>query len=371
MHIECNNHSPQEAADAAESGDTLQFDPSTKYTLTEPLVVTTPGITLRGLNLELADNTDENLIEIGAEDVKITGFFLDGNRSNQDGERQSSGIVITGTSRTLIGDGRIKDVSRHGLRAVDSSVGTSIAPGDTIHVERGPVSDVTLRNVRIDNPRRDGCSIEGPDLHGAVVENVRTVDSTDRGSVEVKDGAADAYVGHCYAKNCVYGVAVQDHGEYPTRNVRITNNTAIDCETLVDAQTSHPPEDVTIIGNVGRGLGGDGIGGPGGIQTHLIEGLLVANNLIDGSDGPGIVVRDCVDVTMNSNIIRDVAGPGIRLQCNEATMANLIVNANRVRGGIHLTGDIEQYLVTNNLLDVSVVDDTTGGGVVTNNLTGG
>jgi hypothetical protein len=346
MVVELDGRHPQDAVDAAAPGETVCFDPSVQHTLEEPLVVTTPGLTLRRPSLRLADDADEDLIEVGANDVEIAEFSLDGNRKNQPGERQSSGILITGVERAMIRNGRVQDVSRHGLRIVDSSVRTSIAPEDTIHVDRGPVSDVTVRDVRVDRPRRDGCSIEGPDLQGAVVENIRTFDSSDRGSVEIKDGAVDAYVGHCYAEDCVYGVAVQDHGDHPTANVRIANNTAVGCETLVDAQTSHPPEDVTMTGNTGRDLGGDGMGGPGGIHASLIEGLVVSDNVLDGVDGPGIAVSDCEDVSVNGNVVRDVDGPGI-----------------------DLSGTVEQYLVTDNVLNAPVVDDTGGSGLVTDNLT--
>jgi hypothetical protein len=44
-------------------------------------------VTLRGANLRLADDADEDLIEVGADGVRITDFTLDGNRANQHGER--------------------------------------------------------------------------------------------------------------------------------------------------------------------------------------------------------------------------------------------------------------------------------------------
>jgi len=326
MVVESDGRHPQDAVDAAEPGETVRFDSSIQHTLEESLVVATPGLVLRGMALRLADEADEDLVEVGADDVAISEFSLEGNRENQPGDRQSNGILVTGARGVSVESGRIEDVSRHGLRVVDSSVGTSVAPDDTIHVDRGAVSDVTVRDVRIDRPRRDGCSVEGPDVQGAVVENVRTFDSSDRGCVEVKDGAVDAYVGNCYAEDCVYGVAVQDHGEYPTANVRITNNTAVGCETLVDAQTTHPPEDVTVLGNTGRNLGGDGMGGPGGIYAHLIEGLVVADNVLDGVDGPGIVVDDCEDASVQGNVVRNVAETGVAL-----------------------SGTVEQCVVTDNL----------------------
>jgi len=345
MVIEVGDRRPQKAIDAASPGGTVVFDPSNQHTIEESLAVTTPRVTLRGPNLRLADGADEDLIAIGADGVGLADFTLDGNRANQPGERQSSGVLVTGASGVTITNGRVGAASRHGLRIVDTGTGTSLVPDDTIHVERGPVSDVTVRDIRVDSPRRDGCSVEGPDLANVSVENVRTFDSSDRGSVEVKDGASDAYVGNCYAENCVYGVAVQDHGEYPTANVRIAGNTAVDCETLVDAQTTHPPEDVVVTGNTGRDLGGDGMGGPGGIHAHLIEGLVVANNMVDGVDGPGIAVRDCADATVTGNVVRDSEGPGIEL-----------------------SGAVDRYLVTDNLLGASLGENAEGSGLVANNL---
>lgn len=41
-------------------------------------------------------------------------------------------------------------------------------------------------------------------------------DSSDRGGVEIKDGASDAYVANCYAEACTYEVVVQDYSEYPS-----------------------------------------------------------------------------------------------------------------------------------------------------------
>ncbi len=369
MVVETDSEHPQPVIDAATPGETVRFDSSVQYTLEESLVVTTPGLTLEGLNLRLADGADEDLIEVGADDIEISGFSLDGNRENQPGERQSNGILVTGATQVLIGKGQITAVSRHGVRIVDSSVGTSTAPEDTIHVDRGPVSDITVRDVRVDRPRRDGCSVEGPDLQGAVVENVRTFGSSDRGCIEVKDGAIDVYVGNCYAEDCVYGVAVQDHGKYPTANLRIVNNAAVGCETLVDAQTSHPPADVIVTGNSGRDLGGDGMGGPGGIHVNRIKGLVVADNVIHGIDGPGIAVNDCEEVSVNGNVVRDVEGPGIMCRGDARGTTDIILSNNRSAGGIELSGVVNHYLVTGNLLGAPIVDKAEGAGLLTDNLT--
>jgi len=391
MPTEITDGRLQEAVDAVPPCEEIVADPTVQHVLDEPLVVATPDVTVRGLNLRLADDADEDLIEIGADGVTLTGFALDGNREHQHGDRQSSGVVATGVARLTLSEGYVRDVSRHGLRIVDASDPTSLAPEDTIRVDRGPVRDVTVRDVRIDSPRRDGCSIEGPDLEGAYVENVRTFGSSDRGSVEVKDGASDAIVSNCYAEDCVYGVAVQDHGEYPTENVRIVGNTARNCATLVDAQTSHPPENVAVVGNTGRGLTADGMGGPGGIHLHRIEGVVVSNNVLDGVDGTGLSVRDCEEVIVSGNVLRDVETTGIEVRAStgvsvgdngigadEAAIAcvggesgtrDVQITDNRASGGgLVLDGDVDRYVATGNLLARPVSDGATGDGLVANNL---
>jgi len=392
MVIELGDDGPQAAVDAAAPGETVVADPAVDHVLAEPLVVNTPDLTVRGLSLRLADDADENLIEIGADGVALSAFHLDGNRANQYGERQSSGVLVTGARGVTVADGRVENVSRHGLRIVDASDATSLTPGDTVHVDPGPVADVTVRNVRVDRPRRDGCSVEGPDLRRAHVQNVRTFGSSDRGCVEVKDGASDAVVAGCYAEDCVYGVAVQDHGTYPTADVRIAGNAARDCETLVDAQTDHPPQNVAVTGNVGVRLGADGMGGPGGVYLHLIEGLVVANNVLDGVRGPGLRVEDCRDAAVRGNVIRDVEGPGVAVEAADrlAVADNGVtgsadpaiavrggdgggrevrVGDNRCSGGgIAVSGAVDRYLVAGNLLAGPVVDDADGRGLATDNL---
>lgn len=382
---------PHSVLDDATPGETIVADPSVVHTIDRPITITTDRVTLRGLNLELAAGTDENLVEIGADGVSFTDFHLDGARERQSTDRQSSGILATGASDVYVANGRVCDVSRHGLRIADTSDVTSPAPDNTIFVDRGPVSDVTVRDVRVDNPRRDGCSVEGPEVANVSVENVRTFDSSDRGSVEIKDGARDALVTNCYARRCVYGVAVQDHGEYPTTNLRILGNTAIECETAIDAQTSHPPANVAIVGNTGRNLGGDGMGGPGGIHAHLLEGLVLSNNVLETVDGPGIAIHDCSEGTVSGNVVRDTADAGIdvagsdRLTLGQNGIAasgsdsiscrggdggvhNLLVCNNRCSGDLRLAEGIDRYMVAGNLIDGRLRIDCDGTGSVQNNV---
>lgn len=356
-----------------------------RMTIEQPIAVTTPNITIAGLDLRLGDNADENLVEIGADGVVLRDFRLDGNRANQPGDRKSNGVLVTDASNVRVTRGRIAAVSRHGIRVVDTENATSRVSGDRFHVPNGPVSRVTVSGLRITNPRRDGCSIEGPQTQNIVVSDVRTTGSSDRGSVEVKDGTSDALVTNCVGVDSVYGVAIQDHGSYPTRNVRVIGNTAWDCETLVDAQTSHPPEDVLVMGNTGRELGGDGMGGPGGIHLHLIERFVVANNLVAEVDGPGIVTDDCESGQLTGNIVADVSSPGIdvadsdgisvtdnhvrgspapAVRCVAGPEGNelLHVHGNQLAADLKLSGGFDPYLVSDNIVagDIAVAESAVG-----------
>ncbi len=51
MVVEVDGRQPQAAVDAASPGETVRFDSSVRHTLADPLVVTTPGLVLRGLAL--------------------------------------------------------------------------------------------------------------------------------------------------------------------------------------------------------------------------------------------------------------------------------------------------------------------------------
>jgi hypothetical protein len=382
---------PQDALDEATLGETIVADPAVEHVLSAPLTVTTPGVTLAGCALRLADGADENLVEVGADDATLTNFRIDGNRGGQSADRHSNGVLVTGAQNVTLSGGVVRDTSRHGIRVVDMGTATSQVAGNQVHVPRGdPTADVTVQNVRVESPRRDGCSVEGPDVRNVSVSNVRTFDSSDRGGVEIKDGASDALVTGCYAENCRYGVAVQDHGEHSTSNVRFVGNTAVDCETLADAQTDHPPDGVVLLGNTGRRLGGDGMGGPGGVHMHLIHGLVAANNVLDGVGDAGLVFRRCRDATVTGNVVRDADGPGVAVEgcsgtgvrdnrldaageyavdCHGGDGATGIqVSDNDCGGGVRLAGDIDRYLVTTNLVDGELVDDADGSGLVTDNL---
>jgi len=396
MVTEIGSRHPQNAIDAASPHEILVADRTVQHTISDPLTVTTPGLQLFGCNLRLANEANENLVEIAADGVELMRFSLDGNRSNQSEDRQSNGVVVTGASNVTITNGVIEDVSRHGIRVVDLSTPTAhIMGNDTAVGREGGVSDVTVRDIRIEAPYRDGCSIEGPDVSRVTVENVRTFDSTSRGSVEVKDGASDASVRGCHAANCRYCVALQDHGTYGASNVRFIGNGAMDCETLVDAQTERPPDNVLVAGNVGRDLGGHGMGGPGGIHLHRIQGLVVANNLLDTVDDTGICIRRCTGVNVARNAVRETAGPGISVrdssrvgvsdnyvegpdscaiecEAQEDPMSELHVVDNRCLDspeGIALRGRVDSYLVATNLSHGSIVDTAEGSGIVTNNFT--
>jgi hypothetical protein len=298
--------------DAAQN-ETIIVDSQDTLIVREPLTVTTSGLTLSGLNIRLEAEMDENIVEITADGVTLTSFVIDGAREHQSGDRQTNGITVTDATNVTISNGIVTDSSRHGIRVFDPSTQTSHVEGNTVSAPGGPVADVTIRDVTVRTPRRDGCSIEGPAVSSVLVDNVRTFRSSDRGSVEVKDGASDVTVSNCYAEDCAYVVAVQDHGTFGTSDVRIARNTAVDCGTLIDTQTSVRHSGVTVQENVGRSLSGVGVRGEGGIRLHRIDGLLADGNVLENVDEVGLNVSECADVSVRGNQIRGSADDGIRV----------------------------------------------------------
>jgi hypothetical protein len=315
MVTELAGRHPQDALDRAAPNETIVDGTGERREIAEPVTVTTPGVTLAGLHLRLADGADENLVEVAADGVTVTDFVLDGNRANQPGDRQSNGLVVAGGSNVAVANGLVRNPSRHGIRVADTATITSdsTVEGDTVSVAAADrASDVTVRDVRVESPRRDGCSVEGPAVSNVAVRNVRTFDSSDRGGVEIKDGASDAVVANCYAEGCRYGCAIQDHGEYGVANVVFTGNTAVECDTAIDAQTSLRHAAVAVVGNTARGVTGAGMGGPGGIHMGRVDGLVVANNLLEGTGETGIRVEDCADAQVTGNVVRGTTtGPSI------------------------------------------------------------
>jgi hypothetical protein len=343
---------PHEALAAAERGSTVRFDPAETHRIERPVAITTPDVTVEGLALRLADGADATLVEIGADGVALRDFRLDGNRGNQPGDRQSSGVTVAGACGVTVERGAIRDVTRHGVRVVDPATVTSDASfaERTVGVEAdGGTAAVRVGDVRVRNPRRDGCSVEGPDATDVRVENVRTVDSDDRGGVEVKDGAAGATVAGCHAVDCRYGVAVQDHGGYGVADVLIAGNTAARCDKLVDGQNDVRHESVAVVGNVGRDLTGADTwpAGRGGIYLNRVDGLVVSGNLLGPVGDTGIRAEECALARIAGNVVRGTdAGPGVAVDGGEtaAVTDNVVRAAGR---GIDVGAD--GALVTDNL----------------------
>jgi nitrous oxidase accessory protein NosD len=351
---EATGGDPHGTLEAAERGSTVQFDPAAIHRIERPVQVTTPGVTVEGLAVRLADGADATLVEIGADGVTLRDFRVDGNRANQPGDRQSSGVTVAGARGVTVERGTVRDVTRHGVRVVDPATVTS----DTSFAERtvglettGGTAAVTVRDLRVRNPRRDGCSVEGPDVTDVRVENVHTVDSDDRGGVEIKDGAAGATVTGCHAADCRYGVAVQDHGGHGVADVLVTGNTAARCDKLVDGQNDVRHESVAVVGNAGRELTGADTWpeGQGGIYLNRVDGLLVVGNLLGPVDDTGIRVEECATARIAGNVVRGTnAGPGIAVAGGET----IAVTDNVVRGagpGIRADPSPDGVLVTDNL----------------------
>lgn len=304
---------PQAAVDAASPGETVVADSATTHELAEPLAVTTPGVTLRGFSLALAPGANCNVVELRADGVRFADFRVDGRKTEQDDDYTDSGVVVRNAERVAVERGRVVDVDRHGVLVGPADpANRSADKHEALDAHRA--ADVAVRDVTVADPRRDGVSVQGFNVSGVTVEGCRVTGSRDRGGVEVKDGASGVTVTNCRVADCVYGYAVQDHGHYGVDGVTFAANAAADCETLVDAQTSLEHANVTVLGNRGRRVGGDGHGGEGGVFVHRVAGLVVANNHLADVGAAGVRVVDCPDAQVTGNRVEGADGPGLELE---------------------------------------------------------
>jgi len=432
MTLKLGDEHPQQVVDRASPGARIRADPAVTHNLTAPLLVDTAGLTIQGISLRLADGAATNLVEITADGVQFEDFRIDGNASGAADDFRSTGVAVTGAENVTIADGRINDTVRHGVLVADPAGSTSTVPDeDLVTDDWGPARHVTVRNVRVDAPNRDGCSVEGVGVDHVQVSNVRTTDSRDRGNVEVKDGASSAVVTGCHATDCNYSVAVEDHGQYPMSDVVIAGNSANACAKLINANTAPDidHENVIATGNAGRDITGEPLARApdGAICLGNVEGLVVANNAVRGAaetgihvygtadaqvvgnraasvtDGPGIALTDAPGAIVLGNVVRDVSGAGIAYENLDGTsQGDVQISHNRCAAvdgaGVafrlerrHVahdrlaeamavnvpphdpgTGTVDNYLVTENSLRGAArgIDDTAAGpnGVVTNNL---
>jgi len=403
--IHLDGRDPQTVLDEVGPFTTVHADPGREISIQAPLTVDTPGLRLVGFTLRLADNANENLVEITADDVRFSNFRLDGNRKNQSSDHTDSGITVSNASGVTITSGIISNVDRHAVLVGPGSLSYESDQKRRI-LRETQVTDTTVRDVRVINPGRDGCSIQGVGVATVTVDNVRTIGAEQRGAVEVKDGASGVIVTNCYAEESAYGCAIQDHRDFGTRDVVFANNLAESCTKLIDTQTSVRHERAMIVNNVGRDITGTAdLTVPAGIHTSLIDGLLIGGNTLETVGTTGIDVRECSNVQVVTNAVSDVAdGPGISIADTSGvvTANNLVTDTaadgvlcisttesgiediqicnNVCRGcsgsGIRLseeTGTINYYLVAHNIArgtNVDTVDDVTGSsGLCTDNIT--
>lgn len=399
----------QRCIDESSPNETIRSDPACERTVESPLTVDTEGVTVTGVTLRLADRADANMVEISADDVTFENFRLDGNKAHQADDYSDSGIVVGDARNVSVRHGHIRDVDRHGIlvgptKPFDRGRESAVELSRAEWLAEMAVANVRIYDVRIDSPRRDGCSVQGVGTANVTVRDVATYGSRDRGSVEVKDGASNALVTNCYAEDGLYAVTIQDHGDYSVSDVRFIGNTARNCETLVNSQISlrgesgpdyDPelrPDNIVVVGNVGRNIGGtaNSRGGSGAIYMNRIDGLIASNNLVDGSGDAGITVTRCTGATVTNNVVRDATGAaitvrdstevgidhnclvdgdghGIECRGDEFGAENVSISGNRCfDGGIRVGDRVNNYLVTANL-SAGGIDDP-GSGLVGDNL---
>lgn len=219
----------QQRIDAAPPGGIVDFAMLEFAEIDRPLEVTKP-LTLRGLRLALPPALPKTRLLV----VSAEGFGLEDSafRGNADtvGQDQRATLVEVNAGGFRVERCRFDNSSKNGLTIEPAAGQATLARG-------------VIRDIEGSGVVRDVVSLSGGQRGGVVrdvlVENVRAVDSSLRGAVEVSDRTWDVTVRGVSAERCVYAIDVQDH-DNPTdinRNILLEDIRARDCRHAVRTAT--------------------------------------------------------------------------------------------------------------------------------------
>jgi hypothetical protein len=232
----------QERIDAAPAGGVVDFAMLEYVEIDRPLEVRKP-LTIRRLKLSLPPSLPRTRLVV----VSTEGFGLEDSafRGNADtvGQDQRATLVEISAGGFRVERCRFDNSSKNGLTIEPSPENPTLARGVIRDIEgSGVVRDV----VSLSGGQRGGV------VRNVLVENVRAVDSSLRGAVEVSDRTWDVTVRGITAERCVYAIDVQDH-DNPTdinRNVLLEDIRARQCRHAVRTATDPIGHEGLTIRNV-------------------------------------------------------------------------------------------------------------------------
>ncbi|KAJ8903047.1 hypothetical protein NDN08_006362 [Rhodosorus marinus] len=215
--LDCRIPLKEQVKDAPAGSELLAPAGGCLWFIESSILISRPGITIRGVHAQLKDGLAMTVFNVVAEGFSIYDFVLIGNH------------------------GTVLDKLRESLLVVRAS---------DFHIERGQLINSARDGITIVPPHDDGPDIDGGfvrdivGMHNSretvslttakgnrrttkniVVENVRAYGPTLKGAVEVSDGVSGCVVRNVYAEGCYYGLAIQDHHKelQANRNITISN----------------------------------------------------------------------------------------------------------------------------------------------------
>jgi hypothetical protein len=261
---------PQTVFDAAGPNTTIIGDPTIQHTVSAPVTSSANGLTVRGLNLFLADGTNDDTLQLTGDNPTVEYCVIDGNKANNtNGSLAGSALRLDGTNPT-VWNNRIRNGARHNIY---------------INGNGNSIENVRVVGNRSEDAQRSCLSVEGPDVTGAAVTHNFCSGSLDTTGIEIQDSSSGVFVGfnRCWDNN-TGGIQCTDHGNDPVHDLTVAGNRCWNNEhgITINNTTSTASENFLIYGN--QTVGGTGTGIRVLAQNDNLDYWTVALNISRDND---------------------------------------------------------------------------------------
>lgn len=266
---------------ALESGKRVLGRAGSVYAMARVFIRVATHIDMRGATLKLLpgeySGTGAILEWKAGSSGSYIGGFVDGNRANQSGMRQSGIRLCSDAGPVVVRDVICRRCLQHGI-FVESAF-------------------ATVENITGEGMGRDVVSLDG--AYQPRVRNIRGKKSTERGTVEIADGTVGAVVEGIYGERQEYVVDFQDHLRAKHRNL---NNTIRGVrgrrvKYFVRA-TAHPGiEHVNLLIDDVQGSAAD-VGAVAPVEARYTRGVTITHVRIDGLPTAAVHVDNASDVRL-------------------------------------------------------------------------
>lgn len=189
----------QAVIDNAREGETLVGDRSQTITLTQPLTVTTPNVTLRNINWRYADGTatsnTDDMVTLAADGVSVENAAFDGNMTQQSADADAVSV-------------KASDCGVRGIRATNVAGHVVNINGLSTTAENNRVRDVEATGCR-----KDALVVQGNGARRTRGSGIRSAGSTQRGTVTIRNGAGGVFLDRVLGENQERVIEIEDFGK--------------------------------------------------------------------------------------------------------------------------------------------------------------